>query len=85
MAEEFAKIFDVENVGQILVLHKGNEDNAPEVRFFLNPEGLGVCSLAVTASDTDGGWTCMEELFDSMDEEKALAGVKPMLGLLTEN
>lgn len=71
----FAKLY--ENDGkQILVKLDGDEMNAPEVRFFFEPEGLGVCSAAVQwKNDNDHDWDKAEEFFKGVDAEKANAFV----------
>ncbi|HEP9000241.1 TPA: hypothetical protein VDU89_006973, partial [Pseudomonas aeruginosa] len=41
----FAKLFEFEDLGQVLVmLDRG--DDGPEVRLYFKPDGLGVCSVA---------------------------------------
>lgn len=41
----FAKLFEFEDLGQVLVmLDRG--DDGPEVRLYFKPNGLGVCSVA---------------------------------------
>ncbi|MCY1341525.1 hypothetical protein D9M68_138720 [compost metagenome] len=69
--ERFAKLYEFEGIGQVLVkLDSG--DSGPEVRFFFSPPGLGVCSLAVNfQGDEDGQWDAAEMAFDMVDEAKA--------------
>ena len=44
---KFAKLFEFEDLGQVLVkLDDG--DDGPEVRTYFVPDGFGVCSIAMT-------------------------------------
>ncbi|EKF8202512.1 hypothetical protein PBR95_000485 [Pseudomonas aeruginosa] len=50
--KQFAKLFEFEDLGQVLVmLDRG--DDGPEVRLYFKPKGLGVCSVA--CSNFPGG------------------------------
>lgn len=63
----FAKLYEVEGVGQILVkLGQGNEDVAA-VKIYCQPSGLGVCALSLGFSE----WEKAEELFEAIDEAQA--------------
>jgi len=78
----FAKLYETE-VGQILVkLDDG--DDGPEVRYFFQPEGLGVCSVAVNFkdSDEDTAWDNADTVFDGCTEESSLEMVKSVLETL---
>lgn len=56
MTAQFAKLFETEEYGQILVkLDASPDEHEPEVRFFVNPPGLGVCSFAAGYPDSDKG------------------------------
>lgn len=69
----FCKLFETEKHGQILVKLDGNNEGAPEVRFYAAPEGLGVCSVAALYTDDDAGWDRAEEYFARVDQTKAIA------------
>lgn len=71
MSMNFAKVFDTER-GQILVKLDAGDDGAPEIRFFAQPEGLGVCSVALSYEDSDKGWDAAEQVFEQIDEPKAM-------------
>lgn len=67
----FAKLFDSPK-GQILVKIDSNpHDSCPEVRFYCEPKGLGVSSIAVGFGDSDGGWGGAELFFESVDQNIA--------------
>lgn len=71
----FAKLYGSDD-DQILVLKKEvweNDKNAGEVRVYVQPEGLGVCSLACGFSDTDEGWERRERFFNNFNEDLAQA------------
>jgi len=74
--EKFCKLFESETHGQILVKLDRNEEGNPEVRLFVSPEGLGVCSLAAWYSDDDEGWDKAEEWFGRIDQTKAIEHTK---------
>lgn len=79
----FAKLYET-NIGQILVKMDASEEQKPEIRFFFEPEGLGVCSTAMGFPDTEEGWDNQLILFNSVDEDQAIAianGVIEQLGL----
>ena len=66
----FAKLFETQ-MGQVVVMKQGDRDNVPEVRFFYEPSGLGVCSIAV--SFDDDSWEAADEAFNNVTEEMALS------------
>lgn len=69
---KFAKLFENER-GQILVKLDSNADTAkPEVRFYVNPEDLGICSLAMSFEDSDNGWDMAEKAFEKIDFDSAV-------------
>jgi hypothetical protein len=74
----FAKLYETE-VGQILVKMDSNEEYAPEVRFYFEPQGLGVCSLATSFKDNAEGWDNQEKYFNEMSKEQATSIVKATL------
>lgn len=84
----FAKLYETDSFGQILVMIDEFNDDGPSVRISFKPEGLGVCNLSL------GNWTqdkedsekleAAEKFFDSMTEEKAVkavSGVYEQLGI----
>lgn len=87
MSDKFAKLFDTK-YGQILVFRQGaevddgEESMGDEVRVFIQPEGLGVCSVATKFKDTESGYESCDKFFDSIDENNVLNLVKPILDIL---
>ena len=81
MSEKFCKLFEVKGKGQILVKMDMNAESQPEVRMYAQPEGLGVCSIAVSFSDDDTGWENAEKWFAKVDEALALQHTKIMFDM----
>lgn len=77
MPEQFCKVYETEK-GQILVKLDADDDGAPEVRFYAQPEGLGVCSFATKYEDSDEGWDRAESVFAAIDEARAIVMSKPI-------
>lgn len=69
---KFAKIFDVVRYGQIVMIKKQNDDGAPELRFFCQPEGYGVCSFAIGWDDDEHAEKKLDEAFDRMVMREAI-------------
>lgn len=77
-AKPFAKLFETEH-GQILALRGPHPDtSAPEIRFFFDPAhpALGLCSVALTFPDSDGGEAAANAAFAAVSQ----AGAKKMVG-----
>jgi len=68
----FAKLYETEQHGQILVVIDTNDDGSPSVTISVEPEGMGVCSLGPSWKDTDVGWSSAEKLFNDMTEDMAI-------------
>lgn len=74
MTAPFAKLFETEEFGQILVkLDASPDEHEPEVRFYVNPPDLGVCSFAAGYPDSDEGWDAAQACFDKCDLQMAVA------------
>lgn len=69
----FAKLFQFDDIGQVLVKRDTNDNHEPEVRLYFEPEGFGVCSTAFTFEEGDGENMAVkaERAFDLVDEERA--------------
>lgn len=72
---EFAKLFDTPR-GQVLVKVDADQEGAPEIRFYVKPEGFGVNSVAFGYEDSDQGWIDAEEGFEKVSYEMAEAAAK---------
>jgi uncharacterized protein YkuJ len=71
-SRKFAKLFERDGK-QVLVKIDVNDEGNPEVRFYVQPDGLGVCSIAYQQDDdSDASWARAEKSFDEeVTEEKA--------------
>ena len=67
----FAKLFEGDTVGQVVVILDTDEESKPQVTFKFQPEGYGVCSIGPSWPDTDEGWDNAESYFAKVDEELA--------------
>lgn len=68
----FAKLYDSKKYGQILVkIDSDHDEGNPEVRFFVQPDDMGVCACAIGFVDSDEGWDSAEEVFNGVTLEKA--------------
>ena len=76
----FAKLFETEEVGQILVKIDIGEEGKPEVRYFFEPENLGVCSMALSfKDDSDESWGDAEKAFNKSTEEVSIKYVRGII------
>ncbi len=66
----FAKLFGTDK-DQVLVMLVDDDEGNPTVRTSVQPEGMGVCSVASGFSDDDEGWAKAEKMFAAMTEAKA--------------
>jgi len=55
---KFAHLHTYSDIGQVVVIQQqADETGNPEIRIFLAPKGLGVCSMAISWSDdSDESW-----------------------------
>lgn len=75
--KKFAKLYEDENLGQILVkIDSAESDNhEAEVRIYFEPEGFGVCSTAFSYNS----WDDAEDAFDKVDQEICVKIIEPLL------
>lgn len=69
--EKFAKLFEDEKYGQILVLRDRNDDDEPCVKVMALPPGLGICAISLAFKNEDHA----QATFERMELEQARAGV----------
>jgi len=68
---KFAKIFESKKLGQVIIMKKQTELGAPELRFFFQPEGFGVCEFAIGFNDQDASESRYAEAYDEMTPQIA--------------
>lgn len=78
----FAKIFNHEKIGQILVTTES--DDIPSLKFRVNHEGMDI-STSLNFNDDDKGWDTMEDAFNKCDLEMATSVAVKILGFLEGN
>lgn len=78
MQEDFCKVFNSEEFGQILVMKDTLEDGCPAVFVKFIPEGFGLCGqdFSFDDDDEDVAWEKVDKFFDEIDLEKAEALAK---------
>lgn len=64
---KFAKIYDNKRFGQIIIMKKQTEIGAPELRFYFQPEGFGVCEFAIGFNDQDATEERFNQAFGEMN------------------
>ena len=69
---EFAKVFETEEAGQLMVKRDSNEEGEPEVRVYFKPKELGVCSIGLGFEDTDEGFDSADLIFSKANKKWAL-------------
>lgn len=82
---KFAKLFESDKYGQILVTKDTDDAGAPSIKFSCEPEGYGICSIGAGYSDTDSGWEKRDREFEKITIENAEAGAKAIFGLVHGN
>jgi hypothetical protein len=65
----FAKLYGNDE-NQVLV-KLGAADDGPEIQFYFQPPGLGVCMLAIGFPASAEGWEAAETAFASTTEDRA--------------
>ena len=71
----FAKLYETEKHGQILVMLDSNEDSGrPQIKVYFEPEGAGVCSVGLNfktdISESDQ-WVAADKSLANFTEEFA--------------
>ncbi len=84
MNNNFAKIFQSEAFGQILVKKDDNDQDDPEIRFFFNPDQLGICSLAVAFKNVENQDKAQKEVFEGLTLEKVEGVVENAVSEMNE-
>lgn len=78
----FCKLFETQKHGQILVkLDEGTDDSVAEVRFYVQPPGLGVCSFAAGFDNNTDAWDKAEAMFARVDEAEAIRAAESLLAM----
>jgi len=70
---DFAKIFHTPKYGQVLMLLKADEEGKPRLCFFMKPNGLDVCNIALGFDEWDDAEKAFEEANDDIASQLAEA------------
>lgn len=68
---KFAKLYEYEDIGQVLVMLDTNDDGDPSLNVYFNPEDMGVCCLAASFEDSEKGWEAAEHRFETYTSDMA--------------
>lgn len=82
----FAKLFESETYGQIAVIKQTNDDGDPEIRFYFQPPGLGVCSNALSFGDgnEDESFDLQDKAWELVTLEASESIAKSVFDMLSE-
>jgi hypothetical protein len=75
--EKFAKLYEHEGIGQILVMKTSNDEGRPSLKVIISVEGDEVAAGPGYA-DTDEGWDALDDAFDKVDETWAVEFAKQL-------
>jgi hypothetical protein len=74
----FAKLFDRPAYGQVLALLSEDDDGAPEIQWYAQPTGMGVCMFGVSYTNDDEGKAAAEAAFAGMNDTHADAAASAL-------
>lgn len=63
----FAKTFNSESYGQVLITKKENDDGDPALVCTVEPDGFGLCELSMAYRPTDKGYETRDSTFETVD------------------
>lgn len=84
----FAKLFEFDDIGQVVAIAQSNDDGKPEIRFFFDPghPELTLSSVAMVWADSDAAGQQRDEAFSQLNAEiaadyvcKTITQIKRML------
>jgi hypothetical protein len=78
---KFAKLYEHEGIGQVLVMKTGNDEGAPSLKFIINLDGEEVAA-GPTYRDDDDGWASLDKAFDKVDEQTAVDYAKALVDMM---
>lgn len=68
--DKFAKLFEYDDIGQVVVMADKDDEENPSIIVYCQPKGLGVCTLKIGFADTDQGWDDRDKAFaDNITKE----------------
>lgn len=81
---KFAKLFEFDDIGMVLVKRDTDENGDPEVRLYFEPKGFGVCSTAFgfEEDEHEDAAAKAEKAFELIDQERAEKIIRGVLETL---
>ena len=79
----FAKIYEFDDIGQVLVKH-ANTDDGYEVKVYCEPKGFGICSMALNFPDTDTGFKNSNKCFSAVTSHHAEKTARDIMAQLSK-
>ena len=67
----FCKVFKSKTYQQIVMLRCQDKDGAPEVRFFFQPDGMGVCEFGIGANNDVDANIRLDKVFEEIKANDA--------------
>lgn len=81
--KKFAKLYEFEDIGQVLVVQTTTDEGDPCVEFSVSPEGFGVCTLRpifnAPEKSEEENIALAEKCFDGSDPPVAYKAGKSIL------
>ncbi|MNZ54016.1 hypothetical protein D3C78_719070 [compost metagenome] len=77
MNKPFAKLFDVDGIGQILVIKRRGD--GPELTITFRMPNGSLCDIKLGFPDNDDGWNQLDAAFDQVDESTAASLVREQI------
>lgn len=83
--QKFAKLFEDEKYGQIVVLNDENSEYLPAILVKFSAEGFGVCETAfVYKDDEEGSYEKRDAAFETFSHEDAVKVVAEIVDKITQ-
>ena len=79
----FAKVFERDGQ-QVVLMAMEDEECAPVLRFYCQPDGLGVCASSMTFANDDTGWDARDAEFEKCTEDTAYAVLGPVFQMAAQ-
>lgn len=68
----FTKIIKTKRYPQIVVMKRQDSQGAPEIRFYFEADGFGVCEFGIGFVDDDQAHSKLDQAFDEIAPQDAL-------------
>jgi hypothetical protein len=76
----FAKLYEKTEHGQILVMLDSTDEGDPIIKYYCQPEGLGVChAVSPPFENSELGWFMAEQVFKDENQKSATKLVEAVI------